>query len=45
MPSPTPVPMLWPRRAGLKGIGYNEAAARRSWQHMKLFFDEIFAAK
>jgi len=31
--------------SGLKGIGYNEAAARRSWQHMKLFFDEIFAAK
>jgi len=28
---------------GLNGIGYNEAAARRSWQHMKLFFDEIFA--
>ena len=30
---------------GLKGIGYNEPAARRSWQLMKLFFDEIFAAK
>jgi dienelactone hydrolase len=30
---------------GLKGIGYNEAAARRSWQHMLQFFDEIFAAK
>jgi len=29
--------------ASLDGIGYNEAAARRSWQHMKLFFDEIFA--
>jgi len=29
--------------AGLAGIGYNEAAARHSWQHMKLFFDEIFA--
>jgi dienelactone hydrolase len=27
---------------GLNGIGFNEAAARRSWQHMKLFFDEIF---
>lgn len=27
---------------GLSGIGYNEAAARHSWQHMKLFFDEIF---
>ena len=31
--------------AGMKGIGYNEPAARRSWQHMRLFFDEIFAAK
>ena len=31
--------------SGLKGIGYNEAASRRSWQHMKLFFDEIFAEK
>jgi dienelactone hydrolase len=28
---------------GLNGIGYNEPAARRSWQHMKQFFDEIFA--
>ena len=27
---------------GLKGVGYNAAADRRSWQHMKLFFDEIF---
>ncbi len=23
-------------------IGYDETAARRSWQHMKLFFDELF---
>ena len=23
-------------------IGYNETAARRSWQQMKMFFDEIF---
>ncbi len=30
---------------GLHGIGYNEPAARRSWQQMKLFFDEIFAVK
>jgi dienelactone hydrolase len=30
---------------GLKGIGYNEAAARRSWQLMQQFFGEIFAAK
>jgi dienelactone hydrolase len=28
---------------GLTGIGYNEPAARRSLQHMKVFFDEIFA--
>ncbi|WP_207533276.1 dienelactone hydrolase family protein [Desertivirga arenae] len=26
-----------------KGAAYNEAAARRSWAHMKLFFTEIFA--
>jgi dienelactone hydrolase len=32
-------------QAKLDGIGYNEPAARRSWQHMKLFFDEIFAAR
>ena len=25
-----------------KGFAYNEAAARRSWQHMKDFFAEIF---
>lgn len=31
--------------AKLEGIGYNEPAARRSWQHMRLFFDEIFAAR
>ena len=31
--------------AGMKGIGYNEAAARRSWQLMQQFFGEIFAAK
>ncbi len=28
---------------GLTGIGYNEAAANRSWQHMQDFFGEIFA--
>ena len=28
---------------GLEGIGYREDADRRSWQHMKIFFDEIFA--
>jgi dienelactone hydrolase len=27
------------------GSAYHEAAAKRSWQHMKLFFDEVFAAK
>jgi dienelactone hydrolase len=27
---------------GLKGIGYNEPAARRSWQQMEFFFDELF---
>jgi dienelactone hydrolase len=25
-----------------KGVAYQEAAARRSWQHMKDFFNEIF---
>jgi dienelactone hydrolase len=27
------------------GSAYNEKADRRSWEHMKIFFDEIFAAK
>ncbi|MCE9589702.1 MAG: dienelactone hydrolase family protein [Planctomycetes bacterium] len=27
----------------LDGVGYNEEADRRSWQHMRNFFDEIFA--
>lgn len=31
--------------AGLKGIGYNAAADRRSWQHLRDFFAEIFAEK
>lgn len=31
--------------AGLSIVAYNEAADRRSWQHMKVFFHEIFAAK
>jgi dienelactone hydrolase len=31
---------------GMSGtIGYNEAAARRSWQQMQTFFDEIFQRK
>ena len=29
-------------RAGIKGVGYNEAADRRSWLAMRFFFDEIF---
>lgn len=33
------------KEKGLAGIGYNEPAARRSWAHMRLFFDEIFAPK
>jgi dienelactone hydrolase len=33
------------RSAGLQGIGYNAAADRRSWQHMRDFFAEIFAQK
>jgi dienelactone hydrolase len=33
------------RVAGLPGIGYNAAADRRSWQHMRDFFTEIFGAK
>ncbi len=31
--------------AKLDGVGYNEPAARRSWQHMRLFFDELFGAR
>lgn len=31
------------RETGLKGIGYNAEADRRSWQHMKDLFAEIFA--
>ena len=27
---------------GLTGIGYNEAAAQRSWAHMQLFFQQLF---
>lgn len=30
---------------GLTGVGYNAEADRRSWVHMKVFFDELFAAK
>lgn len=31
--------------AGLNGVGYNAAADRRSWEHMKVFFQEIFAKR
>jgi len=31
--------------AGLKGVGYNAAADRRSWEHMQVFFAEIFSKK
>lgn len=27
---------------GLPGVAYNEPAARRSWEHMKVFFAELF---
>ncbi|MEJ2232217.1 MAG: dienelactone hydrolase family protein, partial [Nitrospirales bacterium] len=27
---------------GMKGLQYQEQADRRSWEHMKLFFDELF---
>ena len=30
---------------GLKGIGYNEVAATRSWKEMQTFFDELFGKK
>jgi dienelactone hydrolase len=29
-------------KAGIKGVGYNEAADRRSWLAMRDFFDEVF---
>ncbi len=29
-------------RYGIKGIGYNERADKRSWQAMRSFFDELF---
>lgn len=30
-------------KAGINGVAYDEKADKRSWAHMKLFFDEIFA--
>lgn len=29
-------------KAGIKGVGYNEAADHRSWLEMRDFFDEVF---
>jgi len=29
-------------KAGLDGVSYNAEAAARSWNQMKVFFDEIF---
>ena len=28
-----------------KGVAYNAEADRRSWEAMKLFFDEVFAGR
>ena len=33
------------KTAGLNGIGYNAAADKRSWSHMRTFFNEVLAAK
>jgi dienelactone hydrolase len=30
-------------KANLKGIAYNRSADERSWKHMQIFFEEIFA--
>ncbi len=30
--------------SGIPGVNYNAAADRRSWQHMRLFFDELLSA-
>lgn len=30
---------------GLQGVGYHAAADRRSWAHMKLFLEELFASR
>jgi len=27
---------------GMQGLAYDAKADQRSWQHMKIFFDEIF---
>lgn len=33
------------RETGLSGVAYNEAAEKRSWSHMRSFFDELFTKK
>lgn len=33
------------RESGLQGIGYNAAADKASWEHMRLFLTEAFAGK
>ena len=33
------------KEKNLQGIGYNEAAAKRSWKQMQIFFKEIFGTK
>lgn len=33
------------KTAGLTGIGYSASADKRSWSHMRSFFNEIFAVK
>jgi dienelactone hydrolase len=30
-------------KAGISGVAYHAAADRRSWRHMRMFFDELFA--
>lgn len=32
-------------KAGIDGVAYQKAAAERSWQHMRLFLDEVFGKK
>ena len=31
-------------KLGMEGVGYNEPAARRAWEYMRLFFGELFLA-
>jgi dienelactone hydrolase len=32
-------------KAGMEGLKYSKSADKRSWEHMKLFFKEIFGGK